>query len=106
MKNMRTVLNELLSEDLTPAQYLRGLRLDAKISQDDLQEITGVARTNISAMENGRMEVSAHYAILFGVALNVHPAEILFPNGHFEKTKEIQQIEKKGEVIRKKRSAT
>jgi transcriptional regulator with XRE-family HTH domain len=105
MKDMRSVLNEVLGEDLTPGEALRAARVKAGISQDELQEITGVQRSNISALENGRLEMTSHYALLFGTALQVHPAEILFPNGKFQKTQELQKIEKKAAAIIKKHAA-
>jgi transcriptional regulator with XRE-family HTH domain len=105
MKNMRTVLNDILGDELTPGEGLRALRIKMEISQDELQEITGIARSNISALENGRIEMTTHYALLFAAALRAHPSSILFPNGNFEKTDEIKKIEKKAEIIFKKRAA-
>ncbi|MNL42976.1 hypothetical protein D3C87_1654650 [compost metagenome] len=69
--------------------------MKAGISQDELAEITGVARTNISALENERAAMTFHYALLFGAALSIHPSKILFPNGKYLKTPELQKIEKK-----------
>lgn len=105
MKNMRAVLHEILGEDLTSGEILRALRVKSGFSQDELQEITGVARSNISALENGRLEMTVHYALLFGAALRVHPSDILFPNGKFEKTEELKKIEKKAEALSKKHAA-
>ena len=93
MKNMRSVLNDIIGDEITPGETLRALRIEKGISQDELQEITGVARSNISALENQRLEMTAHYAMLFGAALNTHPSNILFPNGKFNKTEEILKIE-------------
>ncbi len=105
MKNMRTVLHEILGEDVSPAEALRAYRIKAGISQDQMQEITGVARSNISALENDRMEMTSHYAIIFGAVLKIHPAEILFPNGKVVKTAEILKIEKKAAAFLKKKAA-
>ena len=105
MKDMRKVLYGILGEDLTPGEVLRGARIYAGITQDELSEITQIARPNISALENGRLEMTSHYAVLFGVALNIHPAEILFPNGKFEKTEEMRKVEKRAAAILKKHAA-
>lgn len=105
MKDMRSVLHDILGEDLTPGEVLRAIRVKAGISQDELQEITGIARSNISALENGRLEMTSHYAMLFGAALKTHPAEILFPNGKFEKTEELLKIEMKAEAVIKRHAA-
>ena len=105
MKNMRNVLHEILGEDVSSGEALRAFRVKAGISQDQMQEITGVARSNISALENDRMEMTSHYAIIFGAALKIHPSEILFPNGKVAKTDEILKIEKKAAAFQKKRIA-
>lgn len=105
MKDMRSVLHEILENDLTPGEALRAFRVKIGLSQDEIQEITGVARTNISALEKGRLETTSHYALLFGAALKIHPADILFPNGKFEKTDELLKIEQKADAIIKKHAA-
>ena len=105
MKEMRKVLHEILGDDLSPGEALRAFRVKNGISQDELQIITGIARTNISALENGRLEMTAHYAVIFAAALRAHPADILFPNGKYEKTAEIRQVEKRAEALLKKRVA-
>ena len=102
MKDMRSVLHDILGEDLTPGEVLRAIRVKAGISQEELEEITDIARSNISALENGRLEMTSRYAMIFGAALKTHPTEILFPNGKFEKTKELQKIEKKAETVFKR----
>jgi len=102
MKDTRKVIHELLGEELTPGEMLRGLRIDAGLSQDELQEITKVQRNNISAIENNRIEMTVHYARLFAAAFKIHPGELLFPNGKFEKTEELKQIEKKAEQIKRR----
>ena len=40
MKDMRTVLHETLGSDLSPGEVLRGLRVKAGLSQEDLHEGT------------------------------------------------------------------
>jgi len=105
MKDMRDVLHETLGSDLSAGEVLRGLRVKAGLSQDDLHEVTGVSRSNISALENGRLEMTSHYAMLFGAALKAHPADILFPNGKFQKTAEFLKIEKKAAALKNIRRA-
>jgi transcriptional regulator with XRE-family HTH domain len=41
---MREVLYGLLDEDLSSAEVLRGLRLKMGLSQDQMVELTGIAR--------------------------------------------------------------
>ncbi|WP_413559653.1 helix-turn-helix transcriptional regulator [Bdellovibrio sp. HCB209] len=104
MREMREVLNELMGEDLTAALVLRGARIRANLSQDELAEVSGIQRSNISALENGRIEMTLKYAGIFGAALNIHPAELLFPNGNVRKTTEMKAVEKRLKALNKKRA--
>lgn len=101
MKRMREVINELLDDDLTPGDYLRGKRIEANLSQDDLAQITGISRPNISALENGRIGMTNRYAEIFSVAINIHPAEILYPNNKLRKSKELKEIENRAKNFKR-----
>lgn len=104
MREMRTVLYGMLGDKLTSGLVLKGARIRAGLSQEELEEITGVIRSNISALENDRLPMTSHYALIFAAALSIHPAEILFPNGNFQMTKEMKVIEKRAAALLKKRS--
>jgi transcriptional regulator with XRE-family HTH domain len=47
-------------------------------SQIKFAEETGISQANISAIENGRVEIGKQRAIVMAEALNVHPASIIF----------------------------
>jgi transcriptional regulator with XRE-family HTH domain len=104
MKEMREVLYEILGEDLSSGEFLRGLRIKLGLSQDQLSEITGIARPNISGLENDRIQMSSHYAEIFSAVFKVHPSQILYPNGKVRKSSEILKLEKKAEAYLKKLS--
>ena len=104
MKEMREVLYNILDKDLTSGEFLRGLRIKLGLSQEQLAEITKIARPNISGLENNRIAMTPHYAEMFAVIFKVHPADILYPNGYVRKTKEIIQLEKEAKAYLKKRS--
>ncbi|MBN22239.1 MAG: hypothetical protein CL678_13240 [Bdellovibrionaceae bacterium] len=106
MKKMRKVLHEILNQDLAPGEVLRGARIEAGISQDEMEEITGVKRTNISALENGRLQMTSYYADIFAAALELHPADILYPNRKLVKSEEMLEIEKKAKKIMKRHVAS
>jgi transcriptional regulator with XRE-family HTH domain len=106
MEKMRKVLHEILGENLTSGEVLRGARIDIGISQEELEEITGIRRSNISALENDRLAMTSHYAEILGAALRLHPANILYPNGFVLKSEEILRIEKKAAAIIKKYAAS
>ncbi|GAB4024926.1 MAG: hypothetical protein Fur0010_28140 [Bdellovibrio sp.] len=105
MKKMRKFLHKILDQDLSPGEVLRGARIKAGISQDLMEEITGIKRTNISAIENGRLQMTSHYAEIFAAALGMHPADLLYPNRVHIKSQEILKIEKKAKSLLKKNVA-
>jgi len=102
MEKMRQALYEILGEELNSSEVLRGARIEAGISQEELEEITGIKRSNISALENNRMEMTSHYAEILGAALGMHPADLLYPNRQFLKSKEILEIEKRSQAVIKR----
>lgn len=63
---------------LSPGEMVRELRELKGWSQLDLQRETGISQTNISAIENDRVEIGKARAITLARALNVHPASIMF----------------------------
>ncbi len=95
MKKMRKVLHKILENELTPGEVIRGARVEAKISQEDMEKISGIKRSNISALENDRIAMTSHYAEIFGTILKLHPADILYPNRVVKKTDIITKIEKR-----------
>lgn len=105
MKEMRDVLESMLGDDLSSGEILRGLRIKHKLSQDELAELTGIKRTNLSALENDRTPMTSYYAEIFSVVFKVHPSEILYPNGRVKKSSELLKLEKKAEAYLKKLSA-
>lgn len=100
-KKMIDVLNELVSEKATPGQLLKALRARDGFTLENMEEITGVRITNLSAIENDRIEMTQHYAEIFAAALSVHPNIFLYPNGIFEMTAELRQIEKRAAKFRR-----
>lgn len=44
-----------------------------------MEKITGIRDSNLSAIENGRIEMSQHYAEIFAPALDVHPMIFFIP---------------------------
>lgn len=100
-RNMMDVLNELAPGKATSGELLRAFRQREQFSLKDLEEITGIAQSNLSSIENGKIALTQHYAEIFAVALRIHPMVILYPNGRFEKDKRLLEIEKKAAHLRK-----
>lgn len=63
---------------MTPGEMVKTLRELKGWSQLELSEQTGISQANISAIENGRVEIGKQRAIAFAEAFNVHPASIMF----------------------------
>ncbi len=98
------LLNELVAEDAEPGDMLRAFRKREGFTLKDMESITGIRESNLSAIENGRIDMSQHYAEIFAAALDVHPTAFLYPNGKFRKNVEILRIEKRRRQVKKKRS--
>ena len=69
---------------MTPGEMLRTLRELQELSQRELAELTGMAQSNISALESGAREIGRERALTLAKALKVHPAVILFPDFELE----------------------
>ena len=71
--------------------FRKGLGMTLK----NLEEITGVRESHLSAIENGKIEVTQHYAEIFAVAFGVHPTVFLYPKSEFQKSKRLSEIAKR-----------
>lgn len=65
---------------ITPGEALRIVRELQGLTQADLEKLTGIAQTNISALENGSRQFGRERALIIAKALKVHPAVLLFPD--------------------------
>lgn len=72
---------DLKTELATSGEVIRAFRTNFHITQKELAQVTGIAETNLSAIENNKIELGVKRAVLIGVALGLDPAFILFPNG-------------------------
>jgi len=65
---------------VSPGEAIKMLRKLQGLSQADLERLTGIAQTNISALENGTRLLGRDRALVLAKALKVHPAVLLFPD--------------------------
>ena len=70
---------------ITPGTALRMIRELQGLRQGDLAELTGIAQSNISALENGTRQFGRERALVLAAALHVHPAVLLFPDFDIDK---------------------
>jgi transcriptional regulator with XRE-family HTH domain len=103
-KNFKDVLNEIDSSPSTPGKTLRAFRKNFGITLKDLEEVTGVTESNLSALENDRVDMTSYYAERLGAALGIHPSLLLYPEGWVKVTPELAVIEKKAKKLFKRAS--
>ena len=63
---------------MSPGEMIKHLREFKELSQLDLAKLAGISQTNISAIENDRVEIGKQRAIVLAEALDVHPGSIMF----------------------------
>ncbi len=100
-RKMKDVLDKLAPGATTPGELLRAFRKRDGFTLKDMEEITGIRESNLSAIENGSIGMTQHYAELFAAALSVHPMVFLYPNGEFAKDERLLEIERKAWLMRR-----
>ena len=65
--------------ELTPGEVIRMLRELKGWTQEALAGRSGITATNISLLENGRVDIGKRRAEQLAKAFGVHPAIIMFP---------------------------
>ncbi len=101
-RNFKELLNEIDPSPSTPGKTLRAFRKNFGVTLKDLEEVTGVKESNLSALENDRTEMTSYYAERLGAALGVHPTLLLYPEGWVKITPELADIEKRAKKLFKK----
>lgn len=64
---------------LSSGEVIRMLRELKEWTQEDLAKRSGISPTNLSALENDRVDIGKRRAEQLAVAFDVHPAIIMFP---------------------------
>jgi len=64
---------------LSTGEVIRMLRELKGWTQGELARLSGISVTNISLLENDKIEIGKRRAEQFAKAFNVHPAIIMFP---------------------------
>lgn len=103
-KNLKDLLNEIDTSASTPGKTVRAFRKNFNITLKELEDVTGIKESNLSALENDRIEMTSYYAERLGAALGIHPSLLLYPEGWVKVTPELADIEKKAKKLFKKAS--
>jgi len=73
---------ELKLVGATPGKVIKAFRKNFNITQQELAGVTGIAETNISAIENDKVEIGVKRAVLIAAAFGINPSGLLFPRGY------------------------
>lgn len=94
MKSLKSVLAEIDPRPISSGEIIRALRKSLGFTLKDVEIISGIRETHLSAIENDSYELTKKYAEKLAATLGVHPAVILFPEG-IRPSFEIKLIEKR-----------
>jgi transcriptional regulator with XRE-family HTH domain len=89
---MWDLLEVLENVKSTPGGVIRAHRKNFKITLRDLSKITGIAESNLSLIENDKVEIGSKRARLIAAALGIDPSFIMFPNGYEPYRKEVEKV--------------
>jgi transcriptional regulator with XRE-family HTH domain len=101
-RNLKDILNEIDPSPSSPGKTFRAFRKNFEITLKDLEEITGVKESNLSALENDRIETTSYYAERLAAALGIHPNLLLYPERWVKMTPELTDIEKRAKKFFKR----
>lgn len=77
---------------MRPGNRLRFLRKLAKITQDELAELTGVSQPAISQLENGTRSMDIQWMRTFARALGCAPADLLDDEDNPDRLAEAERV--------------
>lgn len=91
----------------TPGQVVRAFRTNFGLTLKELEQITSISQTNLSAVENDRVDIGVRRAVLLAAAFGIEPQQILFPYGYERPEQDdAEKVRARAEkVIEKKRQA-
>jgi transcriptional regulator with XRE-family HTH domain len=98
---------DLEQVEATPGQVVRAFRTNFGLTLKELEQITGVSYTNLSAIEHDRIDVGVRRAVLLAAAFGIEPQQILFPQGYVRPDHhEAERVRRRAKrLIEKKRRA-
>lgn len=104
-KSFREFLAELDSTPASPGKTVRAFRKNFEFTLKDVEEITNIKETNLSALENEKIEMTSFYAEKLAALFGVHPSIILYPTGWKKTNDELSAISSKAQEVIRKRNA-
>jgi transcriptional regulator with XRE-family HTH domain len=95
MPSFKKLLQEFGASESTPNETVRLFRKGLGMTLKEVEDVTGIRESHLSAIENGKIEMTQHYAEVFAATFGLHPTAFLYPNGEFKKSKELEAIEQR-----------
>jgi len=104
---MKNLLDVIKVEE-TPGKVIRAFRRSFGLTLANIERLTGVPATNLSAIENDKLDIGVRRAKLIAAVFGISPSLILFP-AHEERLedKALVRIRKSAAALieKKKRAA-
>lgn len=90
----------------TPGKTVRALRKRLKLTHEDLALLTGIDASNLSGIENDRVELGWDRASRLAAALGVSVTALVMPNGYKSNLRyKLEQISSKAQIIVERKRA-
>ena len=102
MGSMKKLIAEFKTKRSTSGSVARAFRKKLDLTLKEVEEITGIKESNLSALENDRLEMSKRMAEILGAAYGVHAYVFLFPSSKMAKDKRLTQIERRAATVLKR----
>lgn len=99
MSKLKEILLKYDTLPNTLGTTLKVYRKSLNLTLKQVEEITGIPYSNLSAIENDKMDLGLKRAELLAASYGLHPKDILFPSDRWIKSKKIQKIEAKAKKI-------
>lgn len=101
MKDLLDVIK--VEGEETSGRVVRAFRRNFNLTLADIEHLTGIPSSNLSAIENDKLEIGVRRARLLAAVYGISPALLLFPSASAEE-KRFRQIRKAAaKLIEKKR---
>ena len=91
----------------TPGETVRALRKRLKLTHEDLALLTGIDASNLSGIENDRVELGWDRASRLAAALGVSVTALVMPNGYKSNLRHrLEEISSKAQILVEKKRRT
>lgn len=69
-------------KDITPGKVVRAFRRNFGFSIAKISRLTNIPASNLSAIENERLDIGVRRSVLLAAVFGIGPEQILFPEGY------------------------